>query len=124
MLNKELRSIILAISVFTAVSCALIICAFSTCKISFKNKNETTAIGTPVAASHEPAWSEIENQSFEIDMKKLEVVLIKRSFNSGSEATLIRYQSGQEEYFMCSKETHEKLVRQFQAMLNEKESGF
>jgi hypothetical protein len=68
-------------------------------------------------------WSPVENQPLAIDMEKMNVVLVKRTMNGGKEATLIRYQSGSDEYFACSKEIHGELVKKLQEILNKRESG-
>lgn len=68
-------------------------------------------------------WSQVENQSFALDMEKLNVVFIKRTLNEGKEVTLIRYENGMEEYLTCSREVHEELVRKFKEIINKRESG-
>jgi hypothetical protein len=66
----------------------------------------------------EPDWSLVENSSLDIDMEKIGVTLIKRTFDDeGIEATLLEFGDNQKRYLMCSREVHEKLVTEFQEIL-------
>jgi hypothetical protein len=65
-----------------------------------------------------PDWSSIENLNFDLDMEKIEVTLIKRTFDDqGEEATLLEYGDKQRRYLMCSRDMHDKLVIEFQEMI-------
>jgi hypothetical protein len=63
-------------------------------------------------------WSSVENINFDLDMKTMGVTLVKRTFDEqGEEATLIECGSSNQRYFICSRDIHEKLVKEFQELL-------
>jgi hypothetical protein len=117
-----MKQIITAITVGTILIVLILLALFNpTIPVLMFPKDSTVAKDS---SSVDPVdWSPVENQSFVIDMEKMNVVLIKRTINDGREVTLIRYQSGSDEYFACSKEVHEELVKKFQEIINKRESG-
>lgn len=68
-------------------------------------------------------WALIENEDFELDMKKMDVVLIKRSFNEGDEVTLIELADGEQRHFVCSRSIHQRLVNEFRKIKESHKEG-
>jgi hypothetical protein len=108
--------------IFCATVIGLMAIAFQNLKHSDSNISITGTVESVDSTSNKSKdWSQIEKQSFVLDIEKMNVVLIKRSFDeSGIEVTLIRYQNGSDEYFVCSREIHEDLVRKLQDIINKR----
>jgi len=120
-----MKRIIMAIAIcaiLIALITTLVIFSFRSQKhidsnISMKNTTESANS----ISNKSKDCSQIEKQSFVLDIEKMNVVLIKRSFDdNGNEVTLIRYQNGSDEYFVCSREIHEDLVRKLQDIINKR----
>jgi len=95
------------------------------CNISYSNDMDKKESKEEVQESEEevePDWNLVKDDDFEIDMEKMHVVLIKRSFNKKNEVTLVQYEDGDYDYFVCSMEVHDRLVRDFREILRKRES--
>lgn len=96
-------------------------------KVAKKTNQEVTAPKKIPKSSptKKENWDSIKDQDFEIDMEKMGVILVKRSFNEGDEVTFVQYENGNKDYFVCSREIHHRLVVQFQELLKKREvEGF
>lgn len=90
---------------------------------SKKTLSTSTSIETRDSVSTKKEnWDSIKDLDFEIDMDKLGVVLVKRSFHKGDEVTLIQYKKRDYDYFACSREIHHRLIVQFQELLKKRET--
>lgn len=68
-------------------------------------------------------WALIENEDFELDMEKMDIVLIKRSFNEGDEVTLIELADGKQRHFVCSRSIYQRLVNEFRKIKESRKEG-
>jgi len=116
---------IIFIGVITAVIIVVIVLSTT---LSSPIKQKDSEIASNITNQYQDSisnkaedWSQVESQPFFMDIEKMNIVLIKRSFNEGSEATLIRYQNGTDEYFACSREIHEELVSKFKEIIDKRD---
>jgi hypothetical protein len=97
------------------------------CNMSYSNDMDKKEPKEEVQESKEevgPNWDLVRDADFDIDMEKMHVVFIKRSFSPSTkdEATLIQYEDGDYDYFVCSMEVHDRLIRKFREILRKRES--
>lgn len=108
--------------VISVICCGLVIEFWVNLKDNFKKNIECTPEVDSVVVKED--WKSIETLDFDLDMEKMGVVLVKRSFNKGDEVTLIELADGKSRYFICSREIHSKLVDQFRQLRLKKAGGF
>lgn len=69
-------------------------------------------------------FKSVESVDFEMDMEKMEVVLIKRSICDGNEVTLVELADGKTHSIACSRDRHDRLVEKFRRILLKRNNGF
>lgn len=66
----------------------------------------------------------IESVDFEMDMEKMEVVLIKRSILDSNEVTIVELANGRTQTIVCSRDIHDRIVEKFRRILLKRNNGF
>lgn len=115
---KNIKTVNIGIALYISFACfgAGIFTEYVVNSYSVKRAEKVKA--TQVEIKKEPNWSSVEDINFDLDMKTMGVTLVKRTFDeNGEEATLVECGSNDPRYFMCSRDIHEKLVKEFQELL-------
>lgn len=122
-MNKTIgKHLILALSLASIISLILGVMVGDLSKGYWLTKMESKKEVQESKEEVEPNWNLVKNADFDIDLEKMNVVLIKRSFNKNDEVTLVQYENGNCDYFVCSMEIHDRLVRDFREILRKRKS--
>jgi hypothetical protein len=115
---KNIRTVNIGIALYISFACFGVGILTEYVVNSYSVKRAEKIKAAQVEIKKEPNWSSVENINFDLDMKTMGVTLVKRTFDEqGEEATLIECGSSNHRYFMCSRDIHEKLVKEFQELL-------
>lgn len=105
---------------FISVVCIGVLCFVL---LIISNKSTTEDSDEKKVKCDTENWALIENEDFELDMEKMDIVLIKRSFNEGGEVTLIELANGKQRHFVCSRSIHQRLVNEFRKIKESRKEG-
>jgi len=114
--NAYLRLLIICITVAITTSYFLSV-RYTDMKIT-KNHTEKTSV------AQNTDLKSIESVDFEMNMEKMEVVLIKRSILDSDEVTIIELANGRTQTIVCSRDIHDRLVEKFRRILLKRNNGF
>ena len=104
----------------------LIIGAFLAGMFCHTTITKLNPVGQAVADSTD--WNQVDSirkkveaGDFQIDLKAMNAICVKRTFNTGTLCTFIMYKDKdsvlKEQYFTCSEEKHKELVEQFKRQI-------
>lgn len=91
-------------------------------KDTFEKVNKNHTENTSTAKNTD--LKSIEAVDFEMDMEKMEVVLIKRSILDNNEVTIVELANGRTQTIVCSRDIHDRLVEKFRRILLKRNNSF